>query len=260
MHLPTPTIDTAPALAFCYQLDAEPEVHHWHRHARHQLLFASTGVLHLELETVQWLVPPQRAAWVTAGDLHLTRFLTSVSLRSICYDPAFPGLPPSHSRVFSMTPLAREMILYGMRWSTDRDPNDHTANLFFQTFAVLLRQWLAEERPYRLPRAKSPELERAMTYTLTHLSEIQLDEAANVANLSARTLRRRMKQETGISWQQFLHDARMMRAMELLALPEAQVTDTAFTVGYTSLSAFTQAFTRFTGETPSHYRHRVQSA
>ena len=56
-----------------------------------------------------------------------------------------------------------------------------------------------------------------MDYTLANLREVRLKDVAKVANLSARTLRRRMNQETGQSWYQFLHKARMMRAMELLA-------------------------------------------
>ncbi len=261
MRLPDPRIDKAAAQAFCYPLDSGPAVHTygWHSHARHQLLYTSQGVMQLELETAQWLLPPQRAAWITAGAPHQTRYLTPVSLRSICFDPMFPGVPETDCRVFSVTPLAREMIIYGMRWGVDRDPDDTTANLFFQTLAVLCQQWMAEEPPFRLPRAKTVDLERAMQYTLQHLDGIHIEDVAEASNLSVRTLRRRMNQETGISWQQFLHDARMMRAMELLTLPDAQVTETALAVGYKSLSAFTQSFTRFTGETPSHYSRRVRS-
>ena len=257
MWLPDPNIDNAPAQAFCYYVDAGPNVHDWHAHVRHQLLYATTGVLHLEIDSVQWLLPPQRAAWVTAGASHLTRYLTPVSLRSICFDTTFPGVPQTNCRVFSVTPLLREMIIFGARWGVDRDPDDSTANLFFQTLAVLCQQWMVAERPFRLPRAKTPEVVAALGYTMDNLSEVQLEAAAEQANLSARTLRRRMKQETGLSWQQFLHDARMMRAMELLAMAEAQVTETALTVGYSSLSAFSQAFTRFTGETPMQYHRRV---
>ena len=118
---------------------------------------------------------------------------------------------------------------------------------------------MAEEPAFRLPRAKTPELAQAIEYTLENLQEITIDEVTTASNLSARTLRRRMQQETGISWQKFLHTARMMRAMEILATPEAQVTETALAVGYNSLSAFIRAFTRFTSETPGHYRQRVQS-
>lgn len=259
MKLPDPSIDKAPALAFCYAMDYEPGTHGWHTHNRHQLVYAVSGVLQLEVEAGQWLLPPQRAAWIAADKPHLTRYLTSVSLRSICFDPTFPDVPHADCRVFSVTPLAREMIVYGMRWGTDRHPDDAKANLFFQTLAVLCQEWMAEEPSFRLPRAKTPELAQAIAYTLQHLQEINIDDVAAAANLSARTLRRRMQQETGVSWQKFLHTARMLRAMELLATPEAQVTETALAVGYNSLSAFIRAFTRFTNETPSHYRQRVQS-
>ena len=140
-----------------------------------------------------------------------------------------------------------------MRSGVDRDPNDTTANLFFQTMAALCHEWMAKEQPFRLPLAKSPALALAMDYTLANLREARREDVAKVANLPARTLRRRMSQETGQSWYQFLHTARMMRAMELLAA-NSRVTETTTDVGYNRLSGFTQAFTRFTGKTPSSYR------
>jgi AraC-like DNA-binding protein len=60
--------------------------------------------------------------------------------------------------------------------------------------------------------------------------------------------------ETGISWRQFLHQARMLRAMELLVEADASITDVAFAVGFNSLSAFAKSFAYFSGQTPSKFR------
>ena len=55
-------------------------------------------------------------------------------------------------------------------------------------------------------------------------------------------------------WRQFLYQARMLRAMELLVEPRANITAVAYEVGFNSLSAFAKGFTRFTGQTPSEFR------
>ncbi len=258
MNQPDPHIDSTLAPAFCYAVDsAEPRTHGLHTHMRHTLIYAIKGVLHIKVGSAQWLLPPRRAAWMPSGMPHSTDYLTSVSLRTICFDPDFPGVPETTCRVFSVTSLFREMILHSTRWGVDRDPDDATANLFFQTLATMCHEWMAKEHSFHLPLAKSPELAVAMDYTLANLREVRLQDVAKIANLSPRTLRRRMNQETGLSWHKFLHNARMMRAMELLAT-NSRVTETALEVGYNSLSAFTQAFTRFTGESPSSYYQRAR--
>lgn len=256
MGHPDPEIDGSQAPAFCYAIDSEKRTHGLHSHLRHNLVYAIHGILHIKVDSTQILLPPLRAVWMPSGVPHSTDFMTRVSLRTICFDPDFPGVPNSKCRIFSVPPLLREMILHSVRWGVDRDPNDSTANLFFQTMAALCHEWMAKEHPFRLPMAKSPALAAATEYTLANLREVRLKDVAKVANLSARTLRRRMNQETGQSWYQFLHKARMMRAMELLAA-NSGVTETALDVGYNSLSGFTQAFTRFTGETPSKYRQNA---
>jgi AraC-like DNA-binding protein len=97
-----------------------------------------------------------------------------------------------------------------------------------------------------------------MAYTLERLEgPLGQGEVARAAGLSVRTLARRFEEEAHTSWRRFLHDARMMRAMELLALPGARVTQTALAVGFESLAAFTHAFTGYAGERPRDFRARV---
>ncbi|MGH3640111.1 MAG: helix-turn-helix domain-containing protein, partial [Mycobacterium sp.] len=61
----------------------------------------------------------------------------------------------------------------------------------------------------------------------------------------------------GLPWRAYLLQARMLRAMALLASPMQSVQETSTAVGFDSLSSFSRAFTQFCGETPSSYRKRV---
>jgi len=97
-----------------------------------------------------------------------------------------------------------------------------------------------------------------MQHALQHLQEEpSIEDAARLAGVSPRTLARRFRDEAGTTWREFLHNARMMRAMELLADRQRSVTDTAYAVGFNSLGAFTRAFVDFTGERPRDYHRRV---
>jgi len=73
-------------------------------------------------------------------------------------------------------------------------------------------------------------------------------------------LARRFDEETQMTWQQYLRRARMIRAMELLTAGNAKVIEIAHQTGFKSQSAFIAAFREFSGESPSDYRRRLQSA
>jgi AraC-like DNA-binding protein len=174
-------------------------------------------------------------------------------------EPSLVSVPPEgECRVFLVPPLAREMLLASTRWGPERSPHDVVAESFFGTIGHLVQEWAAEPRDWKLPRARTPELAKAMAYTLARLAEpVTLAGTAKAAGLSLRTLARRFEEEAGTTWRRFLHDARMLRAMELLAMEGSHVTQTAFEVGFESPAAFTHAFTAFTGENPRDFRQRV---
>jgi AraC-like DNA-binding protein len=57
-----------------------------------------------------------------------------------------------------------------------------------------------------------------------------------------------------------LTQARIQRAIELLAHSSRSVLDVAVEVGFQSQSAFTQAFRRCTGQTPRSFRRALLGA
>jgi AraC-like DNA-binding protein len=252
-------IDTSPAAAFAFMDTADDIVYGWHSHSRHQLLYAFSGTLRLEVDRAMYLLPPQRAAWIPAGVPHRTT-LHRVRSGAVFFAPGLVPQAVNQVRILPATPLVREMILYARRWPVSRDPDDAMANAYFKTLGLLCGEWIREEMPFRLPRAHSPAIAAAMDYTLSNLENVTLDDAARAACLSPRHLRRRFLRETGICWRQFRLHARMLRAMELLVEPEAAITAVADAVGFNSLSAFAKSFGLFTSETPSAYRERIKNA
>lgn len=77
-------------------------------------------------------------------------------------------------------------------------------------------------------------------------------------NISQRTLRRRLAEE-GYSFQEAKNLARERRAKYLLANSNASLTEVAFEVGYSELSAFSRAFRGWVGETPQAYRENIRT-
>jgi AraC-like DNA-binding protein/mannose-6-phosphate isomerase-like protein (cupin superfamily) len=254
----TVDVDAVEAPGFGLADDLAPFVSRWHAHGKHQLLYAASGALHLEVEGAQWLLPPQRAAWIPASLRHRVRANGPVALRTVYLAPGGSAPAAVAPGVFAVSPLAREMILYAMRWGPARRAHDRLAGAFFDALGALLGEWLDDARPYYLPAARSPELARAMRLVLDRAHEpLTAAGVARAAGLSTRTLSRRFADEAQTTWRRFLNDARMLKAMDLLARPGARVTDTAYAVGFESLGAFSRAFERFAGESPRAYRGRV---
>ncbi len=79
--------------------------------------------------------------------------------------------------------------------------------------------------------------------------------AAELAGMSTRTLQRHLKL-CGSSYSQILQEARFQLACMRLEDPSLKVIEIALMTGYENPQHFTRAFRRFTGVTPSEYRHQ----
>jgi AraC-like DNA-binding protein len=224
----------------------------------HYLLYASTGAFRLEVGNARWLLPPQRAAWVAANTpLRLSAKAPGTTSSVLFAEGSIQQLDFS-CRVFSVSTLAREMLLYAVRWGPERGDHDPAADSFFRALATVCTELAAEPDELWLPCAESTELDRALEYTLANMvDKPTFAEVASAAHVSERTLARRFAEEAGMTWSEFARRARMIRAMELLAEPDSKVISVVDAVGFSSVSAFNHAFRAFTGETPSSYRKRL---
>lgn len=251
-----PTTSTTPT-ATTYGLFQElaPFDAGWHPFPHHYLLYAATGTFHLEVTQTQWLLPPQRAAWIAAGvPIHITSS-APVTCCSVIFATTFLTPPVRDCRVFTVSTLAREMILHAMQWGMQRDTTDERADSFFRALADVCIELADQPDQFWLPRAQSAELQRALDYTFQHLAEpLTFPGVAQFVAVSERTLARRFATELQMTWRQFIHRARMIRATELLVESSDTVLEIAYATGFESVSAFTSAFRTFVGATPRQFR------
>lgn len=250
-------VDAAPAAGFVLT-EAMPAGARapWHAHARHQLLYASAGLLRLETAAGQWLLPPQRAAWIPGGARHRVHAPQSTALCTAYLDARLCLRPPAEVAVFEAPPVVQSMLRYAARWDPRRAADDAVADRYFAGLAALCEALAGEARAFFLPAARSEAVQRAMDHALAHLGEeASVTGAARAAGVSPRTLARRFAAEAAMSYSHFVQRARMLRAMALLA-GGAQVTEVGFAVGFASTAAFSRAFAAFAGEAPSAFRRR----
>ncbi|MEO7913533.1 MAG: AraC family transcriptional regulator, partial [Roseiflexaceae bacterium] len=147
-----PDLETNPSIAFGFYQEFAALEGSWNSFPRHYLLYASSGVFQLEVAQMQWLLPPQRAAWIAADVPIRVSIRAPVTCCSVLYARASLPPPVPSCRVFALSPLAREMIRYAMRWGPERDPADAAADNFFLALATVCNELAATPDQSWLPR------------------------------------------------------------------------------------------------------------
>jgi AraC-like DNA-binding protein len=226
----------------------------WHMHDLHQLLYAFEGSVHIESGQSRFLAPPQMAVFIPAGVTHRTRIQAQRS-GSVFLPPSWIKSAGSRMRILRAPGLMREMVLEAMRWQI-HEPEDAIGRAYFKGFAALCGEWIENEAPLHLPTADDPKLKKALDYTQAHLADARFEDVCRAANLSERSLRRRFTEMLGMSWIEYRHRARLLKAITLLDDKTSAVSDVAATVGFDSVSAFSKAFSAFAGMSPRIYRNQ----
>jgi AraC-like DNA-binding protein len=83
--------------------------------------------------------------------------------------------------------------------------------------------------------------------------DVSLDGVARALGMSGRTLQRHLNAQ-GTSHRELLDEARSAAALRHLGADTMSVTDVAFVLGFSEVSAFHRAFRRWTGMGPSEFR------
>ncbi|QRY46854.1 helix-turn-helix transcriptional regulator [Mycolicibacterium boenickei] len=260
-NMPRPVIELrrgGRALAGSYLYEGDGLITGWHSHEVHQIEYALHGVVEVETDAAHYLLPPQQAAWIPAGLQHQAVMNPDVKTVAVMFDPQLIADPGDRARIIAVSPLIREMMIYGLRWPVDRAHGDDTSDTFFRTLANLVADALDHEAPLSLPTTEHPIVAAALAHTKEHLASVTAEDVSRAVAVSERTLRRLFTETIGISWRTYLLHARMLRAMALLAGPDQSVQATATAVGFENLSSFTRCFSQFCGETPSAYRSRAR--
>lgn len=222
---------------------------------RHYLLYASAGALRLEAQGHAWLLPPARAALIEAGQPIRVSIPRPVTTASVLFDTGFTPAPPAPLTVFDLSPLARALLTECAAWGESDEPLTAYAEALFAALAAVAWRLAERPSPVAVPAGRSPELRRALQLTEQRLGgEIRFKDLADDVGLAPRSLARRFEDETGMTWRAVLRRMRVLRAIEELAAGDTPITRIAFSVGYTSLSAFNAAFRQLTARTPTEYR------
>ncbi|MEB6336013.1 AraC family transcriptional regulator [Serratia rhizosphaerae] len=222
-----------------------------HKHAYGHLIYANHGLLRVEAESGQWLVPPTAAVWLRSGVAH--RLVAPVALQAcglFVREDVCPRLP-ERDCVVHVSGLLRELIMALAQ-------ADHTT--IPSKRIHLLGELLVEELhtqpalPLHLPwptgDAGNP---------VQHVCQALLDNPGDSATavewadrlaMGDKTFHRRFLQSTGMTFGKWRQQLRLMSSLTLL-MQGIPITQVALASGYDSHSAYSTAFSKQFGRPPS---------
>ena len=239
----------------------------WHTHDLHQLCYPLRGALQISTPTGTWLVPTHRAVWVPAGVAHAHRANGPTEMRSLVFAEAVNPLRLDRPTVLIVDALLREVIA---ALSEGRDEGGLPVPGIAPTLGRRQRRNLervaldrlrqAEELPLDLPQPADDRLRTVADILLENPADPRTAaQFGACAGASERTLSRLFRTETGMTFPQWRARLRLQHALALLAAGE-QVTNVAMACGFSTPSAFIEAFRTTVGTTPGRYRQEALSA
>lgn len=235
-----------------------PAQHHFpsHKHDWHQLLYAISGVLVVDLQSEQYFISPNQAIWLPAGCEHSVYSEYGADLKSLYISERYKIIPSDSAAVIHINPLMRELILtassFPERYPLEGYENE-VVQLLLKTLAMLNR-----EEGF-IPWPNSDDLKKLCKLLNEQPDNDQsTEELAQMIALSTRTLDRKFRRETGMSLKKWRSQLKLMKAIEQLNT-QKNITSIALDLGYSSASPFIYFFREKTGLSPAQYRKKVQS-
>lgn len=226
-----------------------------HHHECGQLIYPLNGRVRVRAENQVWGGSPHQAVWVPPGTVHTGEALDDIIVHN-CYirTGEIEGMP-SNCKAIVVSPLLRELLSYAATLPRQyTDVTEHTRTML----SVVDQIRMAEDvMTLHLPLSEDRRLKPILTWLLDHPDDNRsLEEWAEFAHTSARTLARLFMRETGLSFRQWRQQLRIMEGIMRLGDGESVLT-VSMDLGYASQSAYTSMFRRCLGSTPSQFRRKA---
>ncbi|NHO32833.1 helix-turn-helix domain-containing protein [Acetobacter fallax] len=227
-----------------------------HVHERGQIFVVESGVMAVITQSSYWLIVPGQLLWLPPGFVHEARshgaiagwslYITAERCSSVAHDPFVSDC----TRLL----LAQvERLSKNAKEAACQASFTRLSESFWDEFLSIPRHSVS------LPFPEDARLKRVTEA----LSAIPADprsqqEWADMAGMSLRSFIRHFTAEMGMPFSVWRQRLRILNAQERLARRE-RVTDVAAAVGYESLGAFTAAFRKATGCSPSAHAQRCRN-
>ncbi|HGE8325112.1 TPA: helix-turn-helix domain-containing protein [Serratia marcescens] len=222
----------------------------YHSHKRSHLLYSQQGVMAVEASSGRWIVPPTTAVWLRPGVEHQLVMQSNICVYGILVDEVTAARLPLRDGVLQVSPLLRELIAQLATLApegAETKRNTLLRALFLEELS--LQPQLALHLPWP-GEARMAEICRLLV--ITPADDRGIEAWADSLSISAKTFQRHFTQQTGITFGQWKQRLRLLSSIPLL-LAGNSIIHAAFESGYESHSAYSVAFKKLFGVSPSRF-------
>ena len=221
-----------------------------HTHPRAQLLYAVEGVMRVRTPDSVWTIPSHRALWVPPNIEHHTFMMSDLEMRTLYVSADIPLSLGKECRAIAVSSLLRELIL-GLLAEPAEYPipgrGEHMVALILSE--IDRAATLAVQVPWPQDRRLQTVCQLLMG---TPVANRTIEELAELAGASTRTLIRLFPKETGLKYRQWVQQVQLAEALCRLGRGES-IARISAALGYAGPSAFSAMFKRTFGVAPNQY-------
>lgn len=221
-----------------------------HKHKWHQLLYAISGVLIVDVIGEKLFIPPENAVWLPSGCRHSVSTEYGAELKSLYIDSKYQQLPTDKSLVLKISPIIKALIIEISTFDVEYSILGYEEELISLTLNTLPRLKHVTDH---LPWPTSLELLKMCSQLYEQpRSKKTTQKLAEDLAMSKRTLERKFHRETGMTIQAWCLRLRFLKAIELLTAGHS-ITNISLDLGYSSPSPFIYMFRNISGMSPGEY-------
>ncbi|WP_409524468.1 helix-turn-helix domain-containing protein [Nitrincola sp. MINF-07-Sa-05] len=226
-----------------------------HSHDELQIVYANSGSMHVRTQGQASIVNPLRAVIIPPGlehEIHMSgqTEMASLYVGDLEHSPLLDGVCS-----VMVSPMIKQLLLTAIDRSAQPSfspaRNVHLLGLLFEEMHNCQHNKDCRVPGISIPKDRRAALvcEKVLADPVAHAS---LDVLADQVGASSRTISRIFRRELGLTFSEWRQQVQINFAVN--ALQQGQpVSDIAFDLGYSSVSAFSYAFRKQTGHSPSAY-------
>jgi len=219
-----------------------------HRHSEHVVVWPETRSATIVVDGELWPISLGEGAWLPAGTPHA---VTNGSSSLVCCTHIHPLAAEGEAgepRIVTVNAALREMLLHLAHTGMPRERRIRAQRVCLEMITD------EASPPVTVPSPVDPRIRSLAEAILADpADDSSLEAWAWRTSMSARTIARAFRAETGMTFTQWRTRVRMIAAVELLGAGEP-VGLVARRVGYATISAFSAAFSRTMGRPPRDYQ------
>ena len=226
-----------------------------HQHDKAQLLLVFGGIAYLQTDEKDFYIPSNHYIWIPKKYPHNLMFNTQdLYIINIYFPGRSMGGFYDEMGIYPVSKLLSEMLSFTEKWQGEY----HKGSWEFE-FLTTLRNVLSRENlkkfSIQLPTTDDQRLQAIVGQLRSRLNEdLTLEGTAMQSGMSVRSLTRLFQTKLHITFVQYIKMLRIIRAMELIKDTNLNMTEIAYEIGYSNISAFSNNFYQLTNMRPTEFK------